>query len=152
MQFANFKGNTVRENFSLHLRQQIRNIHSSLSVSKATKKTTLADISPRLGALKAAKRLSREKRTNQCLLKALLHFINKVERQALYLKLIREDQHNPWLEIVRANMLFMHFSKTNLAQAFHFYLLGSQSLKMRLKGRQRCKLQVEYDDEHDKIS
>lgn len=67
----------------------------------------------------------------------------------LYLNLIKEDQYNPWLELVKAAMLQSKTSRIMIPLAYQFYLTGNnyQTRKMRQRHQQRVKLQLDFDDE-----
>lgn len=62
-------------------------------------------ISPRAFAKKITMRMQNEQRNIHKLLKITIDFINVTDKQLLYLNLIKEDQWNPFLEMVRINLI-----------------------------------------------
>lgn len=83
------------------------------------------DLSPSARAGKATDRLKKARKKNQHLLKHIVHFIRQIDRQMLYLNLIKEDKYNPWLEIVKAAMLQSNSGKIGIPLAYQFYLTGN---------------------------
>ena len=71
----------------------------------------------------------------------------------MYLNLIKEDQWNPWIEIVRQNMLAIGKTafSNQLNQSYRFYQVGHETRKMRQRQNQRVKLQVDFDDKNQTL-
>lgn len=118
-------------------------------------RSTIEDgiISPRAYAKKVSERIFQEHRQNQKLLKLTMDFIKVTDRQILYLKLLKEDQYNPWIEMVRQNLMAVKNGNLgrSLTQSFCFYQMGHETRKMRQRHSQRVKLQVDFDDKHQTI-
>lgn len=89
--------------------------------------------SPRDSLDKLQKRIKKQQQKLKSILHATVRFIKCLKLQIEYLRLVKEDQWNPFYELVMTSLLHKKNDHLMLAQGFQFYLAGCVTRKQRQK-------------------